>query len=350
MSTSSFTRHICLYLVAPVLLLVTVAMASMLLAPKPAMSQVPAADTTCHGEFVNPITDICWDCIFPISLGSFELIGGRPDPENPSNPICFCGTPIPRIGLTIGFWEPVRLVDVTRNPFCFVNLGGLEIAPGGNWGVGKRTANRGGSSKSFFHVHWYMYPLIYWLEVLMDFLCLEEGSFDLAYITELDPLWSDDELTFFLNPEAILFGNPIAQAACAADCGAASTGLPLDPLFWCAGCQGGMYPLDGNIQADVGGVQASVLATERMAYKLHRELVLWGTAGEEALCHKYPMPVIRKSQYRTQMVNPVPQTSGDNACPPMGRTTTLYEANRELPVVGEDFGYLIWRKRNCCAL
>jgi len=308
------------------------------------------AEGTCEGTFVNPITDICWSCIFPISLGSFELIGGRPDTENPGNPLCFCNKPIPIPGLALGLWEPVRLVDVSRTPFCFVNLGGLEISPGGDWGQGKTSQNRGASSNTFFHVHWYIYPLIYWLEVLIDFICLEQASFDIAYITEIDPLWADDELTFFLNPEAVLFANPIAQAACAADCGAASVGLPLDPLFWCAGCHGSMYPLDGNIHGHVGGVQASVLATERMAYKLHRELINWGTAGEAALCEKYPMPVMRKSQYRTQMTNPNPTTSGEHACSPMGRSSTLYETNREIPVIGEDFGYLIWRKRNCCAL
>ena len=49
------------------------------------------------------------------------------------------------------------------------------------------------------------YPLIYWLELLMDFVCLEKGAFDVAYMTELDPLWNDDELSFILNPEAGLF-------------------------------------------------------------------------------------------------------------------------------------------------
>ena len=48
-----------------------------------------------------------------------------------------------------------------------------------------------------------------------------KGSFDLAYLTEVDPLWNDDELTLILNPDAVLFANPVAIAACAADCVAA---------------------------------------------------------------------------------------------------------------------------------
>ena len=50
-------------------------------------------------------------------------------------------------------------------------------------------------------------------------------------------------------------------------------------MFWCAGCQGGMYPLTGNVAAHVGGVQASLLAAQRLVYRLHRAGVAWGTSG-----------------------------------------------------------------------
>lgn len=314
----------------------------------PAKAQAPGV---CTGRFVNPITDVCWSCLFPISLGAVPIWpSGKADPANPPLPICFCGTPIPRIGLSVGFWEPVRLVDVTKKPWCFVNLGGLNLSPGIDLGVKKSLANEDDADKGSWHVHWYAYPLIYWMELLADFLCLEPGSFDIAYISELDPLWQNDELSFILNPEAALFGNLIAQAACAADCAAATVHLPIDQLFWCAGCQGGMYPLNGNIQAEYGHIQGSVLAAQRMAYKLHRQLVAFGTMGSAAQCSKYPMPIMRKQQYRTQMTNPVPTVVGPSTCPPMGSTQTLYESFRMIPIIGEDFGYLIWRKRNCCVL
>src|SRR3546814_18112862 len=110
----------------------------------------------------------------------------------------------------------------------------------------------------------------------MDFICLEKAAFDVAYMTELDPLWADDELSFIINPEAVLFGNPIAQAACAADCVLASAGFANDLLFWCGWCQGSIYPFSGSVAAHVGGVHASLLLTERMIAKLHREALLWG--------------------------------------------------------------------------
>ena len=45
----------------------------------------------CKGDFINPITDICWECLFPITIGSIELKGSdKPDTKNPSSPVCVC--------------------------------------------------------------------------------------------------------------------------------------------------------------------------------------------------------------------------------------------------------------------
>ena len=40
-----------------------------------------------------------------------------------------------------------------------------------------------------------------------------------------------------------------------------------------------MYPLTGNVAAHVGGVQASLLAGQRLLYRLHRAGLAWGTSG-----------------------------------------------------------------------
>ena len=86
----------------------------------------PASIATCTGKFPNPITDICWSCILPITIGRATIanFGGQEDNGgNPSNPICTCVVN-PTIGLSIGFWEPARHVEVVRKPFCLPSLGG----------------------------------------------------------------------------------------------------------------------------------------------------------------------------------------------------------------------------------
>lgn len=320
-----------------------------------ALGLVPADAALCTGHFANPLTDVCWRCLLPITLGDTRVLkGDQPDTANPSSPICACpSTSVGlRIGISTGYWEPMALVDVTRHPYCLVNLGGVALTehPSSSGEVDSSDPSQGGS---FYYVHWYKFPLLYWLNVLTDGLCVEKGDFDIAYLTELDPTWHDDELTFLMHPEAALFASLPAQAACSADSLASMAGLPLDHLFWCAGSQGTMYPLNGFVQEHVGGVQASLLLAERMAYKLHREGLLWDSVPENApaLCTQYPSPILPKSRYRYQMVNPIPTAQGgEDGCHAFGHSTTLWESLHEYPVKGEDFGYLIWRKRNCCAL
>ena len=99
-------------------------------------------------------------------------------------------------------------MDVSRTPWCFPNLGGLTINPGLPAGRGRTGASGGDGAKgSVWHAHYYMYPLLSWIGVLLDLGCLEGGGLDIAWASELDPAWLDDELTFLLNPEAALFAN-----------------------------------------------------------------------------------------------------------------------------------------------
>src|SRR3546814_909435 len=149
----------------------------------PAIASAAGIDGTpgkCTGKFVNPVTDVCWSCLFPLSVGGLKIFpSDRPDTDNPDLPICACGSPLPRIGVAMGFWEPVRLADVTMKPWCFASLGGKKISPGFNIGHGRAADSVDGHDRGAkWHVHWYVYPLLYWMEILTDMACLEQSSFD----------------------------------------------------------------------------------------------------------------------------------------------------------------------------
>lgn len=303
----------------------------------------------CEGNFVNPITDVCWECLFPITIGDIPVARGKlPDTRNPSMPIQYCPMGVfYRVGLAMGYWEPMALTDVTRSPYCMVNLGGFNIS------VGKTGSGTGGQENranpgAFYHVHWYKYPLTYWLSIITSIGCLQGGDLDIGYLSELDPMWDSSALSAIIQPEAILFSNLIAQAACAADAVASLNGMPIDALFWCAGSQGSMYPFNGYVSNEFSPLQTSVLLSERMAFKLHRQGMIMNSIGENtAVCFEYPSAIIPKSRWRYQMVNKYPDAG---QCHPLGRSVTRWETGKNMPNDRRNFGYLLWRKRNCVFL
>ena len=309
------------------------------------------ASAICNNKWLNPITEVCWDCLFPISVGGFSFFNKRPDTQNPSFPLCICPGIPPRPGLSIGLWEPARLTDVSNEMGCFVNMGFQMNF--GLFSVGKSSdrTSEGTARGSRWQAHYYYYPLISWIGTVIDGLCLETTLFDVAYLSEFDPLWNIGELNNLLNPESVLFANPIAQSACAADCVKSSSGgLPMDSLFWCAGCAGPMYPLSGESNAHHGGVNASQAVSAKLVTRMHRLLLARKTASSNALCWNELQPIIKKSQYRFQVTRPRAATSGRYGCGPTGFSSQYVDKLREFPFKGESFGWLLWRKRNCCAL
>ncbi|KJV50979.1 traU family protein [Orientia tsutsugamushi str. Gilliam] len=82
---------------------------------------------------------------------------------------------------------------------------------GKSWGFPFGSATQKGmkdeaEGNAFYHIHWYVYSMIYWLEILLDFICLEMAAVDIAYLTEFDPLWSDDAKSAIFK-----FGNVVVS-------------------------------------------------------------------------------------------------------------------------------------------
>lgn len=301
-------------------------------------------DAKCHGKFVNPLTDICWECLFPITVASANVTPSYSDPQGYSKLICSCAGIPPKVGIPISFWEPNMMMDVTRSAYCLMGVGGISIRNETiyNRGTVGRT-DETGTQNSFYHVHVYNYPVIAWLELLTDFPCVDSGGVDIGYMTELDPTWNDEEWGAVLNAEAALFSSQLAQASCIADCVASSAGRPLNSLFWCAGCEGSLYPFSGNVAHHTGGLQAGALLMQRMIAKLHRQLSLKGF-DEEEFCDAQIQPFIQKINYKHQLVYPAAISS----CHYLGSSDMKWGMSRTRPISGEDFTFIIWRKKHCC--
>ena len=103
-----------------------------------------------------------------------------------------------------------------------------------------------------------------------------------------------------------------------------------------------MYPLSGEVAEHVSTVQASTLLAERTVFKLHRLMMIPDTSSDD-VCRETQHALLPKSRYRYQMVYP-----HQGSCQPFGRTTAFWGSNKINPLQGDDTGYVIWRKRNCC--
>ncbi|WP_231890674.1 TraU family protein [Methylomonas koyamae] len=325
-------------------------------------SGVTAADTTTNS--VDPlcsdaelwsgklITDICWSCLFPIRAAGASLGGGTVPSIATDEKFCFCtdSMNIPELGMTMGLWNPARLIEIVRNPWCSPALGGHKFSASNVRLIATTgKADFDASEMSFFNYHYFAFPLTILLDLFWDGRCNSDGyrDFDLLYVSELDPTWNSDLLAFFTSPETALFANPVAISACVADAVAAATGNPLDALFWCAGAWGHMYPLSGISPTSYGTDPriTSLLATRATA-SLHRRGLAWKTSGNDALCGGYIYPFIPKSQYRLSMFYPVAETDSNHA---IGETTFKWGAGRTYPGPGEDHLYLLWRWQDCCS-
>lgn len=315
-------------------------------------SSVSADVDGCEGRYPNPLTDVCWLCIFPINIGGIPITApNQRDNRDPSPPlICSCPAPPPifiRYGVGISFWEPARVSEVVRQPFCSPTLNGIVLG-NGNAPRGDHSEPEERQGQAFYHVHWIQYPILNWLGMaITEGACFINETFDVAYMSELDPLWDEDELSFLINPEAALFANPIAQAACVADSAmAAATRFGIDELFWCSGSQGSLFPLSGSHANHIGGIDTSMALTHTMIYKLHRQTLAQDTSTAGAMCGSQIQPILRKNQYKTNLMYPIPWAYNAYG---FGASSVVWGAGKEFPYRGEDFSYMVWRKRTCCA-
>ena len=70
-----------------------------------------------RGNFINPITDVIWGCLFPIHVAGVNATPDHKDFVNYSykDKFCACVGAPPKVGVPLAFWEPTALIDVTEN-------------------------------------------------------------------------------------------------------------------------------------------------------------------------------------------------------------------------------------------
>ncbi len=124
---------------------------------------------------------------------------------------------------------------------------------------------------AFYHVHWYKYPLTYGLT--SSHRCRLEGGdrYRLSFL-KLTPL-TDSSLTTISQSGSCHLCHPIAQGACAADAIASAFNMPLRCSVLVCRFAGQYVPFNG-VSNESSPLQSSLLVSERMAFKLHRQVIM----------------------------------------------------------------------------
>lgn len=301
------------------------------------------------------------------------------DTNASSKPVCLCLNQL-SVGAPVSFWEMSYIVDIHTQPGCMPTLGGMKLPVpwvDSQYGV---ISDAGDPRRSTFrNSAYYVSPMMYLLGAVLDDACSDRSPFDVGWTSEFDPTWSDDELALIKMPIAFAFSNILGAMAAGPDSLASSLGFPINEIFWQAGSWGPIYPLTGTVKDYRSMDQVGSLLATRMLAEAHamREMAgLFGYGGgrsyaceageadcsdattKAAMCAGSPgnMPpelIMKKRQYKLQRLFPTPNTVKQplgGCCSPIGRNTMLTEKGTQLPVEGyKDFGYAVFRKRDCCA-
>jgi conjugal transfer pilus assembly protein TraU len=168
---------------------------------------------------------------------------------------------------------------------------------------------------------------------------------DFAYISEIDPTMQNDLLAIYTHPEAKVFTQMAAQAACMADTVKVAAGRPLHKAFWCAGSWGSVYPYTGKSQAQTT-FESQMLTAARGLAAMHRRGLAKRTIGDKAVCGGRFWFVLPREQYQFQNLWPRATRGAEWI------GTTEYKGGwgmtRVVPATGENRVIMEWQHKQCC--
>jgi conjugal transfer pilus assembly protein TraU len=320
-----------------------------------AQASTNVSKLACHGKVFNPLSDPDWNDLFPITIAGMPMGGNENPAEMYEPPVCECPSYLfgtPTIGVGVSYWEPLFISETVKIAGCAPSLGGTMLTGNGYLGLNSEQsqmhpATKGGPHSSRQQIHWYIYPVMAVVDSLAGVVCRNTAGFNLLYATELDPTWQNDVWAGIFNPEASMFGSLPAQLSCMVDSAALVADFPpVDPLFWCAGTWGGVYPMAGTANQATSTFQMNHLVLAKFLARQTRVGLLAQTIGPAAICGSVPNPVWIKGQYRVNEVWPIPR-SGQ---PMWIGSPPLYQnpVNITNPPGMDDSVDLIWEGKQCC--
>lgn len=295
---------------------------------------------------INPISDVNWDCMFPMTMMGLNISSGSDNigaQSGNSSVICTCaGEGSVKTGVPISFWEPFAIVDTTYESWKIIPFD-LDLGLAGPYMLdGARASGRRGKAVKS-NIHYMSFPVFKILDMFYDLPCLQNNQeFDLAMVSELLPFFQNDLLSLTSFPETLLLSNPATLLACLADATASAIGMPIDSLFYCLG-SGNLYPIAGTAIGD-NVVAANSENAARGVYFMGRTGLLLEYSPNG--CFSNYKTIWTKSRYRFHLWHPMRQA----ICAPFGFPELVWTAGLPADQLDNDMSYIIWRKVDCCTM
>lgn len=301
---------------------------------------------------LNPIKTVDWDFFFDnFQVGTWG--------DGYSNPFCQCkDADYPDGGIKARFFEPIGFTEITDVPNyfpCFQKKS-PNIAKQKKRGVARAPGNVKHDVGTYRNGHFIFYPVFSVLNIFLDKLCVSRGSIALPFIGEIEPEWYSDFVAASMRPDFALYANPVAQAACIADCGAAIAKEARDSLYWCNGCWTSSQVNNGHISGKNEIEEAATLSVRLLQWvamtgRMRQTETLnskppfldTGQNAEKIACGEPEyFPLLVKHAFALQPAYPV-STSAVR----LGDTPLKWGNFKTVPSYDERV-FTVWRRRFCC--
>lgn len=297
------------------------------------------------------------DNILPITVSgiSIGIDGEKTDMEGePHPPVCVCEIPIPpfvRTGMAIGFWNPLGNIDTVSIPYCFPSLGmSLPVPLGASRAYGARSS---GVRDQFITANTHYFSYLSVMKMVSESLfagCLTiPTQTGIDHMSEIQVWWQNDLWAMTLSPESLLVANPIAQTSCMADSLSVSLSKKaLNPLFWCAGAWGSIYPLTTNVGSGTALTSFAMLVARTLVEQT-KFLKIQKVNGNHMLskmCQPIPTQFLLKNEINIFPLYPQAKKSRF----PIGYPSEIWGVGLDNPTNMGVMTWMLYQKRDCCYL
>jgi conjugal transfer pilus assembly protein TraU len=258
-----------------------------------------------------------------------------------------------RTGTLVTVWEPVRIIETVKDPYCMLSQEGWSSSTAGaTSGAAGALGIKGGTHSDFGaqedhsifqQAHIFLPDYIMQSIIQVDSRCWHASVGNpMEYISEDDAAWNDDTIAAATYPLTAMAAEFDMQLMCETDAVASQLGAPISALFWCMGAWGSTFPMSGHNNNDEYVTGNAALAA-RAIYIGARTGRIFDAASY--YCYSGPMPLWIKDHFKLQPLRPALR----QRLIPIGLSSMVWDDGLNADTAcGDNFAWVLWRRRWCC--